>query len=118
VASFLLNHSYCAGPYEKIPTHNPQFEKVFKKGAPVITYPSNGNEYLINKKSPEPLQLTCHVSNDVTKVYWYINNKFYKTSEAKSKQFFVPEEGPVKISCTADKGRNRDIVIRVRHVNL
>jgi penicillin-binding protein 1C len=104
--------------YEKIPPHNPSCEKVFKEGAPVITSPSNGNEYLINKKTPEPLQLTCHVGNDVSKVYWYINNKFYKACEARSKQFFVPEEGPVKISCTDDKGRNRDIVIRVRYVNL
>lgn len=104
--------------YEKIPPHNPNCEKVFKEGAPLITFPSNGNEYLINKKSPEPLQLTCNVGNDVSKVYWYINNTFYKSCEAKSKQFFVPEEGPVKISCTDDKGRNRDIVIRVRYVNL
>ena len=104
--------------YEKIPPHNPYCEKVFKEGVPVVTSPSNGNEYLINKKSPEPLQLTCNVGNDVSKVYWYINNKFYKACEAKSKQFFVPEEGPVKISCTDDKGRNRDIIIRVRYVNL
>ncbi len=104
--------------YSKIPPHNPNCEKVFKEGAPVVTSPSNGNEYLINKKSPEPLQLTCNVGNDVSKVYWYINNKFYKSCEAKSKQFFVPEEGPVKISCTDDKGRNRDIIIRVRYVNL
>ena len=34
------------------------------------------------------------------------------------KQFFVPEEGPVKISCTDDKGRNRDIRITVKYVNL
>ena len=104
--------------YEKIPPHNPNCEKIFKEGAPVVTNPSNGNEYLINKKDPEPLQLTCHVGNDVSKVYWYINNKFYKACDAKAKQFFVPEEGPIKISCTDDKGRNRDILIRVRYVNL
>jgi len=104
--------------YQKIPPHNPYCEKIFKEGAPVVTNPSNGNEYLINKKKPEPLQLTCHVGNDVSKVYWYINNKFYKACDAKAKQFFVPEEGPIKISCTDDKGRNRDILIRVRYVNL
>ncbi len=104
--------------YEKIPPHNPNCEKVFKDGAPVVTSPSNGNEYLINKKNPEPLQLTCHTGNDVSKVYWYINNKFYKACDAKAKQFFIPEEGPIKISCTDDKGRNRDILIRVRYVNL
>ena len=43
-----------------------------------------------------------------------INNKFYKSTESKTKQFFVPDEGPVKISCTDDKGRNRDIWIKVK----
>jgi penicillin-binding protein 1C len=104
--------------YLPIPPHNPRCEKVFKDGAPVVTSPANGSEYLVNKKDPEPLQLVCRVANDVGKVYWYINNKFYKAGEAGTKQFFLPEEGPVKISCTDDKGRNRDIWIRVRYVNL
>jgi penicillin-binding protein 1C len=85
---------------------------------PVITSLSPGCEYLISKKDPEPLQLSCHSSNDVSRIYWYINNRFYKVSLAGSKQFFIPDEGPVKISCTDDKGRNRDIWIRVRYVDL
>ncbi|HEV8285651.1 MAG TPA: penicillin-binding protein 1C [Chitinophagaceae bacterium] len=104
--------------YEKIPSHNPDCEKIFKEGAPDITSPASNTEYLINKKDREPLQLTCKTANDVSKVYWYINNKFYKASSAGEKQFFVPDEGPVKISCTDDKGRNKDIWITVRYVNL
>ncbi|HEX9511422.1 MAG TPA: penicillin-binding protein 1C [Puia sp.] len=104
--------------YQPIPPHNPLCEKVFREGAPVVTSPTNGSEYLISKKDPEPLQLRCRVSNDVGKVYWYINNKFYKAGEAGGKQFFIPDEGPVKISCTDDKGRNRDVWIRVRYVDL
>jgi penicillin-binding protein 1C len=104
--------------YQKIPAHNPACELIFKGAAPSITSPVNGTEYLINKKDPEPLQLTCKTANDVNKVYWYINNKFYKSSNAGEKQFFIPEEGPVKISCTDDKGRNRDIRVRVKYVNL
>ncbi|MDF2189446.1 penicillin-binding protein 1C [Paraflavitalea sp. CAU 1676] len=104
--------------YEKIPAHNPDCEKVFSGRAPAITSPRNGAEYLISRKHPEPLQLTCQTGNDVSKVYWYINNQYYKTAEAKAKQFFVPEEGPVKISCTDDKGRNRDIWITVKYINL
>ena len=103
--------------YEKVPPHNPLCEKVFREGAPAILSPANGNEYLISRKNPEPLQLTCHKTNDVSKVYWYINDKFYKTCQAGSKQFFVPEEGPVKISCSDDKGRNRNILIKVRYVD-
>jgi penicillin-binding protein 1C len=104
--------------FEKIPPHNPGCDKIFKGNAPVIASPTNGSEYLINKKDPEPLQLVCKTANDVSKVYWYINNKFYKSCNAGEKQFFVPEEGPVKISCTDDKGRNRDINIMVKFVNL
>jgi len=54
----------------------------------------------------------------VHKVYWYINDQFFKSGEAHNHQFFVPEEGPVKISCTDDKGRNKDVWIRVKYVDL
>ncbi|MGN6294819.1 MAG: penicillin-binding protein 1C [Chitinophagaceae bacterium] len=104
--------------YQHIPPHNPDCELIFKGNAPFIHFPANGVEYLINKKNPEPLQLVCKTANDVSKVYWYINNKFYKASPAGEKQFFIPEEGPVKISCTDDKGRNRNITIYVKYVNL
>lgn len=104
--------------FEKIPPHNPDCELIFKGNAPIINSPVNGTEYLISKKNKEPLQLVCKTANDVSKVYWYINNKFYKSCNAGEKQFFIPEEGPVKISCTDDKGRNRDIMITVKYVNL
>ncbi|MEO5591387.1 MAG: penicillin-binding protein 1C [Chitinophagaceae bacterium] len=104
--------------YMHIPAHNPLCEKVFKEGAPLITSPSNGTEYLISKKHPEPLQLVCRAASDAGMLYWYINNKFYKSCSIGEKQFFIPEEGPVKISCTDDKGRNRDVWITVKYVNL
>jgi len=104
--------------YEHIPPHNPDCERVFKEGGPSVLSPRNGSEYYINKKHPEPLELSCNVGNDVHKVYWYINDQFFKSGEAHNHQFFVPEEGPVKISCTDDKGRNRDVWIRVKYVDL
>lgn len=104
--------------YERIPTHNPDCELIFKGNAPFITSPTNGAEYYIDKKDPEPLKLVCKTANDVSKVYWYVNDKLYKSCNAGEAQFFVPEEGPVKISCTDDKGRNRDIKIEVKLVNL
>ena len=85
---------------------------------PLSLLPKNGSEYLISRKNPEALQLSTNTGNDVSKVYWYINNRFYKSTDANTKQFFVPEEGPVKISCTDDKGRNRDIWIKVRFVDI
>lgn len=104
--------------YDKIPPHNSDCEKIFHEGVPQIVFPSDNSEYLISKKNAEPLQLVCNVSSDVNKVFWYIDNKFYKSTPAGTKQFFIPAEGPVKISCTDDKGRNKDIRITVRYVNL
>jgi penicillin-binding protein 1C len=104
--------------YVPIPPHNPACEKLFREGGPTVVSPANGSEYLINKKDPEPVLLRCKVGNDVGKVYWYINDKFYKAADAGVKQFFIPTEGPVKISCTDDKGRNKNIWIRVKYVNL
>ena len=104
--------------YTVIPPHNPRCEKVFAEGGPMVISPANGSEYLINRKDPEPLQLRCRVANDVGRVYWYVNDQFYKSGDAGGMQFFVPTEGPVKISCTDDKGRNTNIRIRVKYVDL
>jgi len=104
--------------YQKLPPHNPGCEVIFKGSAPSIISPVSGTVYLLDKKDPEPLQLACKTANDVSKVYWYINNRFYKSSQPGDVQFFVPEEGINKISCTDDKGRNRSITITVQYIGL
>jgi len=104
--------------YDKLPPHHPSCERIFREGAPLITSPKNGSEYLISKTNREPIQLATQTTNDVSMVYWYINNRFYKSSHAKGRIFFMPDEGPVKISCSDDKGRNRDVWITVKYVNL
>ena len=104
--------------YEKIPPHNPQCDRISTEGGPAIRLPKNGTEYYIDKKTPEPLQLSCEASSDVKMVYWYINNKFFKKSDARKKEFFIPVDTRIKISCTDDKGRNNDIWIKVKYVNL
>ncbi len=104
--------------YAKIPFHNRNCERVFKDEQPVILSPRNGTEYLISKSDPEPLQLQCRTAADVNQVFWYVNNQFFKTADSRSPQFFMPAEGRVKISCTDDKGRNRNIWINVKYVDL
>ncbi len=104
--------------FRNIPAHNPDCEMIFKNGAPSIIAPKNGHEYLISKSEKQPLMLECRVSNDVNRIHWYINNRYYKSSDAGTRQFFMPEEGKVKISCTDDKGRNRDVWIDVKFIDL
>ncbi len=104
--------------YDQIPPHNPACEKIFYDAGPYIQSPTNGTEYFISKKTPEPLMLQCHADADVSKVFWYINNKFYKTALSREKIFFMPSEGMNKISCTDDKGRNRDVRVTVRFMEM
>jgi penicillin-binding protein 1C len=100
-------------PYEKIPPHNPACPRVFTGVPPVITSPVGGSEYILMKGKDQQLMLSCQVENDVSKVYWYLNDQFFNTSEATAKLFFRPSPGKIKISCTDDKGRNTDIMITV-----
>jgi penicillin-binding protein 1C len=104
--------------FDNVPPHNPECEKIFRGNGPAVLSPRHGAEYFINTKEPEPLQLSAHTATDVTKVYWYIDDVLYKTAKPGEKQFFVPREGSIKVSCTDDKGRNTNVRIVVKHVSL
>jgi penicillin-binding protein 1C len=102
--------------YLKIPPHNPDCERLMAGLAPVITSPVHENEYFADIRDSMQIMLSCNASNDVSRVYWYINNKFFKSVLPNEKIFFEPPEGNVKISCSDDKGRNRDIFITVKYI--
>ena len=102
--------------YLKIPPHNPDCERLMTGLSPVITSPVHENEYFVDVNDSMQIMLSCNAANDVTLVYWYINNKFYKSAVTNENIFFQPAEGKVKISCSDDKGRNRDIIINVKYI--
>ncbi|QHT68572.1 penicillin-binding protein 1C [Rhodocytophaga rosea] len=100
--------------YEKIPRHNPTCTRIFDSQAPLIVSPVQGQEYFIDSDSPPELMLSCQADNEVKQVYWFINDQFYVTANAAEKVFFKPATGPLKISCSDDKGRNSDVQVKVR----
>lgn len=100
-------------PVVLIPPHNPECERVFEEGGPIITSPINDLEYLIDKLDKQKIMLNANVGSDVKKIHWYVNDKLLISSDPKTPVFFEPEEGKSKISCSDDKGRNTDIEIVV-----
>ncbi|MBU0765898.1 MAG: penicillin-binding protein 1C [Bacteroidetes bacterium] len=102
--------------YKKIPPHNPECERVFAENAPVIISPVNGTEYFVDRQDSMQIMLSCNAALDSDTVYWYVNDRFYASCGAADKVFFTPNQGPVKISCTDDKGRNTDIRITVKEI--
>ena len=104
--------------FDIIPLHNPDCERIFGGNSPSITSPVNGNEYFISSLNPEPLQLSANAGADASKLFWYINDEFFKSCKPTEKIFFTPTAGPQKISCTDDKGRNRNVKIVVKYVKM
>lgn len=100
-------------PYLKIPPHNPLCSRVYHNDSPIITSLTDGKEYFLYSSAKQQLQLAFTATSDVNKVYWYINDKFFKEATRGQKLFFTPVAGQVKISCSDDKGRNKDIVVKV-----
>jgi penicillin-binding protein 1C len=103
--------------YAKVPLHNPACTRIFEEDAPRIVSPSDGREYLVEAEDTPELLLSCHTDNGVKTVYWYINDQLYRAAGASEKVFFKPAPGPVKVSCSDDKGRNTDVRIVVRKAN-
>jgi len=99
--------------YEKIPQHHPDCMRTFEGKPPVINSLTDRMTYIILDKDKQKLQLNCTVSNDVQKVYWYVNDKFLTGANAGEKISFLPETDRLKISCSDDKGRCSTININI-----
>jgi penicillin-binding protein 1C len=103
--------------YQKIPPHNPKCERLLVGLKPQITSPINDNEYYVNVLDSMEIMLSCHAANDVSKVYWYVNNAYFKTVDAGKNIFFHPVQGKNSISCTDDKGRSSEVQIVVKYTS-
>jgi penicillin-binding protein 1C len=105
-------------PYQKIPEHNPRCPRIFRDHAPVITSPTAGMEYLLERADHQQLMLQGNAHNEVRLVSWYVNDRFLKTTAVHVPLFFQPgQAGSYKISCTDDQGRNTDSFISVKFLD-
>ncbi len=107
-------YNYAKIPYPKIPPHNPDCDRIFVEGAPVIVSPQEGTEYYLQAGKGTEIQLMCQAAQDVGSVTWLVNDRVLKKAPPSQPVFLEPPPGVVKISCADDKGRNTDVVIFTR----
>ena len=112
VLRFYRDQSY---PVNIPPPHNPNCSRLFEGRAPIIISLHEGEEYLLEKDDPRPLELRAAVSGYVSTVSWFINDIFFKTVKSDEKIFFTPTKGKTKVSCSDDKGRNTNLTIKVSY---
>jgi penicillin-binding protein 1C len=94
-------------PYEKVPPHNPECFQMTKEGDIRIISLVNNTEYYIDKTNPQPLLLQSEANADVKKIFWYVNNSFFKQCLPKEKVYFVPAEGPKLFHVLMIEAENR-----------
>jgi len=103
--------------YTKIPDHYPFCERVFPNQGLEIISPVDKMEYFVDMNDKEQMKLQVQAPSNANTFYWYVNDVFYKSSDRTEDVYFTPPSGRVKISCTDDRGRNKDIHINVKKVS-
>lgn len=102
-------------PFEKIPEHNPQCQRLLNEKSITILSPVNNKEYLLEKGVEDKLLLNAATPSDASYIYWYVNDKLFTKVAVQEKVFFTPLEGLNKISCADDKGRSSNVVITAKY---
>ena len=107
-AGCLLVHDGAMGTASRVA--NPRYNAL------TITAPTPNAEYFLDPADHPQLALACAAGPDVRKVYWYVNDRFLRAARVSERVFFRPPNGPVKISCADDQGRNVNVLVLVRQL--
>lgn len=102
--------------YKKVPDHYQFCERVYPNQGLNIISPVDNLHYFVDANDENQMALKVQAPSNATKFYWYINDVFYQSAARDETVYFTPEEGAVKISCSDDRGRNKDISITVKRV--
>ena len=106
-----------AVPFEIIPAHNPNCDRLYADESISIVTPIDGLEYYMEEDS-EGLQLQVLTTSQVKKAYWYVDGQFYSEMEKSKPIFLKPKEGKQKITCVDEQGRKDDVWINVKFVKM
>ena len=96
--------------YETPPVHNPECERIFEEGAPIITSPNSKTEYIIDDGTKE-ISLKCEAGNDVKQLFWFVDDVFFAKVDPKEMLFYKVDPGRFRITCVDDKGRKAEALL-------
>ena len=87
----------------------------FDKDRPKIISPSHRCEYFISGIYGERrLKLQATGAPDAEKLYWFVNGKFYTSSNIGGKILWDMELGRYRITCSDSFGRSSSVIVTVR----
>ncbi len=104
-------------PVEKLPPLLPDWQKLIPGGAPVVRSPSPDYIYQIRLGVPTEYQKICleaASSNDVHKLYWFIDGELLGTTKPGERLFYSPKTGEHQVICQDDRGRSTEVKMVIR----
>ncbi|MCH7760387.1 penicillin-binding protein 1C [candidate division TA06 bacterium] len=104
-------------PLPKIPEHNPECIEVPSGRAPVIHSPSKNSEYIIRQGVDLQLQkilLEASVSNNIRKIYWFLNNQLVFQGDPTERVFITPIPGRHTLTCMDEEGHSTEMTLVIR----
>jgi penicillin-binding protein 1C len=85
------------------------------KDKPKIISPSHKCEYFVSgMQGEQKLKLEAAGATDVEKLYWFVDGKFYNSSNIGGKILWDMELGRHRITCSDELGRSSSIMVIVR----
>jgi penicillin-binding protein 1C len=104
-------------PAEPIPALTPEWQHALPGQAPVIRSPSANFLYQLREGIDPAYQKICleaAASNDVHKLYWFVDGKLTGTARPGERLFYPPETGEHRIVCQDDQGRSSGVRLVVK----
>lgn len=98
--------------FERIPPHYISCNTQKREHTFRIISPVNGSIYYF--QGSERLLLRAEGKNNQSKIYWFINKKFYQSCQNSDDIYFQPQKGEWHISCTDNQGSKAECTFFVK----
>ncbi len=114
LATWMERNGY---PIQQIPAHFSGCTSVIHGAPPIIHSPSLDCDYIVREgveKKYQKILLDAAVSNEVNRIYWFMDGKLLFTCQPEEKVFYSPELGDHRLVCMDDLGRSSEMILRIR----
>ncbi|MDI6736712.1 MAG: penicillin-binding protein 1C [bacterium] len=105
IATWMEREGY---PIQKIPPHLPECSTLVAGKKPIIRSPATNCGYYLREgvsKKYQKILLDASVSNEVEKIYWFVDGELLCSAAPKEKAFYYPTIGKHRLKCVDDEGR-------------
>ena len=102
---------------DRLPPLLPEWQQVVSGQAPVIRSPLANYEYQLRPGIALEFQKICldaAATNDVQKLYWFVDGIFFGTVAPGGKLFYLPKVGRHQLVCQDDQGRSSKVNLIIK----